>query len=327
MRYLRVLYVVGALAALFFILAPFGVSAHEVYVLSADTIANDIRTPSPNPFGAFATNRFQFFLWGFIAFVVVSTIFFASITHRFEMLFEPALARLRPWAGAVARITLGLCLIASAYNGALFGPELPLSDFGGYDILVQLGLYVAGLLILLNRFVSVGASIALIIFAVATVRYGVYILTYLNYLGEIALALFLLKPKYEAYAFLALRVGFGVSVAFAALYGKFLHSNLALSVVSEYNLTQFFHFDPLFIVLGACIIEVLIGIFFIVGFELRHTVLFFLFWLFLSLLYFGESVWPHLVLLGVNVAIFMYGYDKWTVEGRLFNRGKFQPFL
>jgi hypothetical protein len=318
---------VGSLGIFFLVLFPFVISAHEVYVLSPETIARDLSTDSPNPFEAFSTNRFQFFLWGFIAFVVVSTIFFASITHRFEIFFEPWLSRLRPWASPVARATLGVCLIASAYNGALFGPELPLSEFGSWEICVQLGLYFAGALMLWKRLAPVGGVIALCIFALAMIWHGFYMLTYANYMGEILLTVFLIRPGFEALAFLALRIGFGVSVAFAALYAKFLHSNLALSVVHEYNLTQFFHFDPLFVVLGACIIEVLIGIFFIVGFEIRHTALFFLFWIFLSLLYFGEAVWPHLILVSVNAALFMYGYDKWTIEGRLFNRGKLQPFL
>ncbi len=319
--------VVGGLGMLCLALFPLGVVAHEVYVLSPETIVRDLSTQSPNPFEAFATNRFQFFLWGFIAFVVVSTIFFASITHRFEIFFEPWLSRLRPWAAPVARLTLGVCLLASAYSGALFGPELPLSDFGAWEIFLQIGLYLAGALMLWKRLAPVGGAIALGIFILAIAWHGLYMLTYANYVGEIILAMFLLRRRFEALAFFALRIGFGVSIAFAALYAKFLHSNLALSVVHEYNLTQFFHFDPLFIVLGACIIEVLIGIFFIVGFEIRHTALFFSFWIFLSLLYFGEAVWPHLILVGVNAALFMYGYDKWTIEGKLFNRGKLQPFL
>lgn len=308
-------------------LMPLAVSAHEVYVLSSETIAQDLAAPSPNPFDAFSTNRFQFFLWGFIAFVVVSTVFFSSITHRLEILFEPYLSRLRPWAAPVARITLGLCLIASAYNDALFGPELPLSDFGFWAPLVRLSLFAAGALILYRPWARIGAGIALAVFVAAAYLYGIYLLTYANYLGEMVLALLVLRPRMEQYAFFALRAGLGVSVAFASLYAKLIHSNLALSVVLQYDLTNYFHFEPLFIVLGACIIEILMGIFFIVGFELRHTALFFLFWLTLSLLYFGESVWPHLVLFGVNIAIFMYGYDRLTVEGRFFNRGKLQPFL
>ncbi len=316
-----------ALAGLSIILAPTFVLAHEVYVLSPETIVRDVTTPSPNPFGAFATNRFQFFLWGFIAFVVVSTIFFASITHRLEILFAPLFERLKPWAIPIARVTLGVSLLASAYNGALFGPELPLSDFGIYGLLLRISLFVSGAMITLNLWPKFAILLALVVFGAGILRYGMYSLTYLNYLGEIVLALMVLKPLYEEYGFLVLRVCFGISVAFAALYAKFIHSNLALSTIYEYNLTNFFHFDPLFIVLGACIIEIMMSIFFIVGFEIRHTSLFFLFWIFLSLLYFGEAVWPHFILIGINVSLFIYGYDRYTLEGRYLERGKLQPFL
>lgn len=321
-------FVLLVLVAACALLAPAAnVLAHEVYVLTPDTIARALSTDSPNPFDAFSTNRFQFFLWGFIAFVVVSTVFFASITHRLELFFEPYLTRLRPWATTVARLTLGACLLLSAYFGALFGPELPLSDFGGWGVLLQLALFVSGALILFNVYVREGALLALGVFAAGAFMYGWYALTYLNYLGEILLALFLLRPQLERYGFLLVRVTFGASVIVAALYAKLMYSNLALATIEEYHLTNFFHFDPLFIVLGACIIEILIGIFIMVGFEIRHTALFFLFWIFLSIGYFGESVWPHLILIGVNVALFMYGYDELTVEGKLFNRGPLQPFL
>ncbi len=318
------------------LLLPHAALAHEVYVLSPQTIAQDLASPSPNPLLAFADHKAQFFLWALVGFVLVSTVFFASITHTLEEFFEPYLTPLRRWAPLVARITLGLCLLATAYNQALFGPELPLDAFGSWSMAAQWALYLAGVLVLSGYFVRIGAAIAGIVFLAGVGVWGSYMLNYTNYLGEIVVVFMLggwlayprrLKRSAEALAFLALRVSFGVSVAFAAYYAKFIHSNLALSTISQYHLTNFFHFDPLFIVLGALIIEVTMGVFFILGFEVRHTALFFLFWLCLSLLYFGEAVWPHLLLFGVNAALFMYGYDKWSIEGRFFNRGNMQPFL
>lgn len=312
---------------------PIAASAHEVYVLSPEQIANDLAAPSPNPLSAFGDNKVLFFFAAFVGFVFVSTILFASVTHRFEVLFEPYLTRLRPTASLVARLTLGVCLIASGYNFALFGPELPLQDFGAWASVAQWALYATGALVLVGYLVRPAALLAGVVFLAGLALYGPYMLNYTNYLGEIAVVFLLaaaapgMALRLEPYAFLILRIAFGVSVAYAAIYAKFIHSNLALSTIYQYNLTAYFPFDPLFTVLGACIIEVLMGIFFIIGFEVRHTALFFLFWIFLSLIYFGESVWPHLVLVGVNVALFMYGYDKWTVEGRFFNRGKLQPFL
>ncbi len=252
------------------------------------------------------------------------------MVRRLELFFEPYLTPLRQWAPLVARVTLGVCLIACAWYGALFGPELPLSVFGDWATAISAVLYISGALIVFGVLSIPAGFAALGIFALAMVQWGWYpLITYANYLGEI---LFLLLIAYNArrfkqYAFLILRVCFGASLIGASVYAKFIHAQLALDVVAQYHLTQYFHFDPLFIVLGAGIIEFLAGIFIIIGFEIRHTVLFLLFWLTLSLLFFQESVWPHLVLVGVLVALFMYGYDRWTVGGRLFNRGKLQPFL
>jgi hypothetical protein len=33
----------------------------------------------------------------------------------------------------------------------------------------------------------------------------------------------------------------------------------------------------------------------------------------LSILFFGEAVWPHIILFGVNVALFAHGYDQYKL--------------
>lgn len=335
--------------------APLIASAHEVYVLDKATIMNDILSASPNPFAFISSHQYQFFFWGFIVFLVVTTVFFISMTRRFEEWCYPFLQRMKRWAPLVARVTLGACLIASGYNSALYGPEIPIDSLVGasYGIFIELGLYITGALIVIGLFTRLAAFVSMVLFAIGIYAYGAYMFTYANYMGEM-LVVFLLGggtwsvdsmlakrnsawefeaassgrfKRIEPYAFLALRVLFGVSIAFAAFYAKYLHSNLAVDLITKYHLTDFFHFEPLFIVLGACIIEILIGVFFALGFEIRHTSLFFMFWIMLSLLYFGESVWPHLILVGVNISLFMYGYDKFTVQGRFFSRGKYEPVL
>src|SRR3989338_2370258 len=112
-----------------------------------------------------------------------------------------------------------------------------------------------------------------------------------------------LKPL----AFPILRICFGVSLIYASLYAKVLHNNLALQVASlplaghEYSLAQYLGFEPQFLVLGAAIVEILIGLFFVLGIEIRFTSLFLLFWLSLSLLYFSDTVSPHIILIGIPI--------------------------
>lgn len=327
---------------------PMLASAHEAYVLDHASIVRDLTTPSPNPVMAFYSNKFQFFLWGFIAFVTVSSIFCMSIFRIFETLADPLLDRLKRYAPVVERITLGLSLLAFAYNAALFGPELPMSEiYGSFAPVVQTLFYLTGVLIFLGLFTRTSALVVILIALCSIPAHGAYMLMYTAYF-VVAVVIFImgsgsysidhllgrtrgrnyierLRIRFAPYEMVALRLGFGFSVIAAAVYAKFLHTNLALDVISEYHLTNYFHFEPLFIVLGAFIIESLIGLFIMLGIEIRWTAFFFLFWLTLSLLYFGESVWPHLALFGLNIMLFFHGYDRYSAEGFLFKKGSREP--
>ncbi len=324
-------------------------SAHEVYILDAPTILRDVRTISPNPFEAYLTNQGRFFFWGFIAFVTVSTIFCMSLFGIFERWANPYLVRIKRYAPLVERVTLGLSLLVFAYVHALFGPELPLVGIYGVSApIVTTLLYATGILVLLGLFTRAAALTFLLIALYSIAVHGVYMFMYTAYF-VVAIVLFVVgggvysldylwreekgfiasfKKWFEPYEMLSLRIGFGVSIIAAAVYAKFLHTNLALDVIHIYHLTNYFQFDPLFVVLGAFIIECLIGIFIILGIEIRWTALFFLFWLMLSLLYFGEAAWPHLALFGFNIMLFFHGYDAYTLQGRFFKKYRFfEPFL
>ena len=344
---MRKLFLIPSVLVVF---VPALVLAHEVYVLDHASVLQDVAAASPNPLLAFHSNKFQFFFWGFVSFVTVSTIFCVSVFRMFERFADPLFWRLKRYAKPVARFTLGVCLIACAYNASLFGPELPFHDFVGASYVPALVtlFYIAGVMVILGWLTRIAALSVVPVFLLAIAHYGLYMLNYSNYLGEILFVLITGAGLYsieghsahrypgvirsairavEPYAFVILRVLFGVAVIFASVYAKFIHSALALDTITEYNLTAYFHFEPLFIVLGAFIIECLIGIFFIVGFEIRWTAIFFLFWLVLSLLYFGEAVWPHLILVGLNLTFLLHGYDRYSLEGRLFKRHGIEPVL
>jgi len=125
-----------------------------------------------------------------------------------------------------------------------------------------------------------------------------------------------------------MRVAFGVSLIYASVYAKIMHNNLALAVTAHYpGMVAFFGFEPHFLVLGAAIIEIVLGLFFILGIEIRFTSLFILFWLSLSLWYFGESVWPHIILIAIPLAFVCYGYDRYSLEGLFFKKNGREPVL
>ena len=328
----------------FFILPASRVSAHEVYVLTPQEIAQAVSMPSPNPFSVIPLQELRFLIWG-AAFAVLALVSVAfSVSTLFERVLDPLLLKLKKYAPLAGRLTLGGSLLFSGWHHGLFGPELPLSGFAGsFAGPLSVILLVLGALVIVGFLTRPAALAGIGLFIWSVVAYHLYMLTYVNYLGEMILVLILgggmlsidgaipalggvekafagLKERFEPYAFLILRILFGTAVFFASFYAKFLHSNLALDTVADYHLTSYFHFTPLFLVLGAFIVEALLGLCFALGFEVRLAALVFTFFLTLSILFFGEAVWPHLILFGVNIALFLHGYDKYTLEAALFER-------
>lgn len=336
-----------------FLITPITSRAHEVYVLPKETIQQALNTPPHSPLDVLLGNIGEFLFWAAIGAVVVAAVFFVSISTLLERKIDPWLMSIKYYAPFVARITLGVALIACGYYGSLFGPELPLSlTFGEWAPIIQGLFFVLGAFILVGKWVRVAGVLLVFIFVWAVYQHGWYMLTYTNYFGEIVV-LFLIgahKVSLDAhvrfinvpifreiteylrpYAFAILRVAFGMSLLYASLYAKFFYNALALKVAGTplaghtTSLAQVFGFSPEFLVLGAGLIEIAIALFFILGIEIRFTALFLEFWLVLSLIYFGEAVWPHLILIGVPIAFFLYGYDKYSLEGIFFKKGNREP--
>ncbi|HVU75578.1 MAG TPA: hypothetical protein VHD38_01935, partial [Candidatus Paceibacterota bacterium] len=319
---------------------PFLAFAHEVYVLDAATVRRAMAMQSPNPFDAIAGNEKTFLFWGFVTFVVFSTALAASVFRPFEKRLDPTLHRLKKYALPVARVTVGLCFLAFAYSGNLYGSELFLAQgFGAAAPYIQLLLGVLGVAATIGFATRAAGAGMLLIYAAAWGAYGSYMLTYTDFLGAAALITILGGGLYSIdahigwepfkvlarvttalrpFAFPVARICFGWGVLFASIYAKYLHSELAYQVVVQYDLTRFFPFDPLFVVLGALIIEFLAGSMVLFGVAIRWTLLFLAFWLTLSLMYFQELIWPHGILFGLAIALFLHGYDRYSLQGRFF---------
>lgn len=328
-------------------LLPMLASAHEVYLLDAESISQAVAATSPNPLLAYIGNEGSFYFWGLVAIIVTLTVFFASTFRRVEAWTSPLFMRLKRFAHPFVRLTVGATLIASSLTATLYGQEIPFDAvFGAVSGLLQVTLFVIGLGVLVGLQTRILAFCALLIYGVAAFSEGLYALTYIHHAAAYAFLVLMgggawtidhrfhlgwqvrkRFDRYAPYAFPLLRVGLGASIMFAAFYAKFLHSNLALNVVTTYGLERIFPFDPLFIVLGAFIIEFLAGLMLLIGFEIRWTGLFLLFWLTLAHLYFPEGWWVHLSLYGFGIAIFCHGYDRLTLEGRFLKKRLMEPAL
>lgn len=341
-------YTVGLLI---FLSAPLLAKAHEVYVLTPEEIDELTKLPPISYVEIFNTYLSETIIWALLVGLIIVTVFIISISVKLEDKFDKHLVKLKRFAPFIARVTVGIAFIMCAYHGALFGPELPFADlFGRWEQFMQVVIFAIGALMVLGIHSRVAGLVGVAIFSIAVYKEGLYMLTYLNYLTEFLVLILIgghkftisdtkhawwkitkflnyLASRYGEFAFLILRVGFGVSLIYSAVYAKILNNQLSMAVVENFDLITVFGLPAEFIVFGAGIIEILIGLFFILGIEIRFTAIVINVFLTLSLFYFGEAVWPHIVLIGIPIAFFCYGYDKYSLEGYFFKKGNREPIF
>lgn len=319
---------------------PAAASAHEAYVLPQDFFWKGIKAPAdPKALAALhntADLAILFQITGVVLLLIVLNFFFrrSRLGERVHRSFE----KLAPIGPFVVRIAVATAFLFGAKQWEFLGPELSLYKMP-FSAFLHFGLYASAILILLGLFTEFAALTGLALLSLAFATFGAYMGTYLNYLGEfIALTLFGMRrysldrlffgplkgwrAKYEKYGSSLVRIFYGLALIYAGVTVKFLHPELTLRVIQDWHLAQFhwlFPSDPLLIVLGGGLAEAAIGFFILVGFEVRMTVLISLFYITLSLLYFRELVWPHILLYGISFNL-LFQPETFTLDHLLFER-------
>ncbi len=306
------------LALLLFSL-PISSSAHEVYVLSEGEIAQSFRDSTVHPFRALLdpANIQLVVLIGIGIFVLVIANFIfqqSGVGNKLSAKIE----RLGNFGAIFIRLAVAAALFYSAYSQNFLGPELSLNQLT-FIPYIRIVLYLLSALIALGLFSEAAGLISIIVLKLSAIAFGAYLFNYLSYVGEFLALIFFGSGIYSLdYLFFKrrglwtkleweqpiIRISYGLALLYAAVYVKFLHPAITLAVVNGYDLPRFhflFPHDPLLIVLGAGIVEALIGLCIIFGFQTRLVVTISLFYLTLSLFLFGEAVWPHLILFGASL--------------------------
>ena len=311
----------------FFVVAFFGfflsfgiVFAHEAYVLPYNTFWNGMKQSfSPHAFDALKNphNLYLIVVIGLPVILLLTLNFFfrrSELGQKVSSLFE----RYSYLGPHFVRITIAIALFFSAFSNTFLGPELHESLFL-FPHIIQITLFAISLMIAVGFLTELAALTGIIIFVSSFFIFGPYIFTYLNYLGEL-IVLFLFGMRifsvdkylfgplrrfqvFEKYETVIVRVMYGLALIYAGITVKLLHPDLTILVVNTWHLTKFhwlFPSDPLLVTLGAGVVESIIGLFIIFGFEMRLTILISLFYITLSLFYFRELVWPHLLLYGIS---------------------------
>ncbi len=322
------------------LLLPSYVSAHEAYVLPKDFFWQGIAKPAdPRAFAALGNAHNLAIILeitaGVLLLLILNFLFRRSaLGIRLNKFFE----RFSAFGPVFVRVAIAAAFFFGAKSGAFLGPELSLAQMPFAEVL-RWSLYLASAMIFAGFFTELAAFIGLAVFTLGFFSFGAYLATYLNYLGElIVLALFGMRrfsldaiifgplkkwrAKWQRYETTIVRVFYGLALVYAGITVKFLHPELTLRVINDWHLTQFhwlFPSDALLVVLGAGLAEAAIGLFIIIGFEMRMTVLISLFYITLSLLFFRELVWPHILLYGISLNLIVQP-ETLTIDRFIFKR-------
>lgn len=325
------------LAALFL---PQIALAHEAYVLTPEEFQTGLKYRGYDALHALQNpHDLKIFIEVTLVVFFVFALNFIFQRSNLAEIISNKIERLYKFGPIIVRLAFSASIFFSALTWSFLGPELSIQNLSHAEF-IRITMFLISILVLLGIYVEAAAFISLIIFAIASVKFGFYLATYLNYLGEI-IALLLFGSRYfsvdrlifgtldrfknfKKYQATIVRVCYGLALIYAAITIKLLHPILTETVVTRYNLMRFNHLfpgDPLLITFGAALAELLIGILIIIGFELRLTVIVSLVYITMSLLFFRELVWPHLMLYGISLNL-IFEPQKLTLDNYLSRRKK-----
>lgn len=233
---------------------------------------------------------------------------------------------LRSW---ILRLSLGISLIGAGLSRTIISPIVhapsdsiipSLETFAGFFLLAGFLIEPAAILVLVFYAFSLlqshqmlgnleSAAAALSLLVLANPRPG------LDHMFGI--------PSFSPIKFLKdyvpfiLRLGIGFAMFYSALYEKIFNPHLADIVVHQYHLTDIVPTSANMWVLGAGIIESIIGILLILGLKVRTVSVVTFAVLVLSFFYFGEEVYSHVTLFGVLSILFITGAGKLSLDHKL----------
>lgn len=309
------------------------VYAHEAYVLTADQFNMGLGQNTANPLSGLLDPSHLMLTILITLGVILSYLLinFWSAT-KFSDRLDKAVKKVGVIGPLIIRVAISASFFFAAQINVILGPELSLSHIA-YAPLIRFLLFLITFMILFGVLVEWAALIDLVIFFYVSTFFGQYMLTYTNYFGEL-IVLFLFGSRFvsfDRYFFGTrpliksleklkhfevpiVRILYGVALIYAGYTIKFLHQSLSIAVYNEYHLQNFFHASAGFIASGAGLSEILIGLFILIGFATRWTILISLVFITLSILYFREMLWPHFMLYGISFSLIINSGDFLTVD-------------
>lgn len=268
---------------------------------------------------------------------VAYTIFFSILIILFGIFLEKKISvpnkvnayieKYAPGALSIASIGFGLAFIIFTVNGFVFAPNLKASGMLGNTMLaIQI---VAGIMILLGVYERIGGFLIIILFVLGIYKYGALeMLDTLEMVGFAIYAMIIGRPKWKIvdinifnkirhhiyhYGYPILRVGTGLNLIILGFTEKILNPSLTNNFLKNYNWNFFqnleiiqitnYHFSFL-----AGMVEVLFGVFFLLGLITRTTTVVLAIFLVTTLILLGPiELLGHLPHFSIAIALFVLG--------------------
>jgi uncharacterized membrane protein YphA (DoxX/SURF4 family) len=165
----------------------------------------------------------------------------------------------RRWTIHILRYGTVLALLIQLFSGAVFAPELAVTNLQLY-----LGGAVAILLLLpFAAAIMTAAAGLVLLFALSVVEYGVFHMLDYGFYVAVAVALFLHHTKYRSFGMPFLYLGTGLSLCWVAVE-KWVFPSMSIGIVNEYMVPTFGFPPEVFVNLSA-FIEFVVGYLLVVG--------------------------------------------------------------
>lgn len=174
----------------------------------------------------------------------------------------------------VAQYLLSIYFLGCALSGIVLAPHI---SAAAPVVYLCVGLQaVVSVLFLLNRLREVTALLMIILFVAAGLTNTTFFMEYLLFAG-IAWLIYFNKRVPDESLMMVLRCSLGASLIALALMEKLLHPELAMNVLQQFPLNFMqqlgIPFSDLWFVLAAGMVELLIGLLFVMGLLVRTTTL------------------------------------------------------
>lgn len=228
---------------------------------------------------------------------------------------------LLPW---MARLSLGIALIGAGTAEVFISPVLAGTPKIAFLEILLGFLFLSGFLLTPAFLITIGLFISGLL-------KSAYLVGNMDFLA-LALSLFFLSSgrpglddilgikefpttgRIRKLVPLILRVGLGVAFIYLAVYEKLLNPHDSELVVNAYNLTSVIPVSPALWVLGAGLTEFILGLFLIIGFEVRMTAMVSFLVISLSFFYFKEAVYSHVTLFGALSMLVALGAGPYSLD-------------